>query len=365
MKGPSEALPLGVRPMPETRHSDGETYLAVHVKRDHAEEDRKELHGLGLLDGSRKIQDKGDIIEIPVIGLPKALEEKFQLVVQENPEFRPEDQDPWDRIVARANVDKDLKPFLPRKWELIGEVVVLKLPKELQAVPEAVALAYAEEFGAKAVLKDLGIDGEFREPKMEVLWAKGPTETIHIENKVKFALDPMKVMFSSGNIDERVRMATVPKDNETVVDMFAGIGYFTIPMAVHSKPSKIIACEKNPVAYAYLEKNIELNHVKEKVHPFLGDNRDAPEKIADRVIMGYLPSPREFLPKAIKMLRRHKDCVIHYHENAPEKEIPWALYSRVAGAAGEPGRGAKLLSYRWIKSYKPRIWHAVVDVKIM
>jgi len=352
-------------PMAEKHHSDGETYLAVHVKRTDAEERRKELHGLGLLDASRRIQDKGEVVEIPVIGLPKDLEERFQLVVQESPEFRPEEKDPYDRIVARANVGKDLEALLPRKWELIGEVVIIKLHKDLHGVAEVVSQAYAEEFGAKAVLKDLGIEGEFREPKMEVLWAKGPTETVHTENKVRFALDPMKVMFSSGNIDERVRMATVPKEGEVVVDMFAGIGYFAVPMAVHSKPSKVIACEKNPVAYAYLEQNIELNGVKGTVHPFLGDNRDAPEKVADRIVMGYLPSPREFLPKAIKMLRRHRDCVIHYHENAPEKEIPWALYSRVAGAAGEPGRGAKLLSYRWIKSYKPRIWHAVVDVKIM
>jgi len=351
--------------MPHHKDHDGETYLAVHVKRDQAEDVRLELYGLGLLDASRKIMVKGELVEIPVIGLPKDLEARFTLVVQETPEFRPEEKDPYDRIVARAQIDKDLKRFLPHKWELIGDVVVLKLPNELSSSSEPVAKAYAEEFKAKAVLKDLGIDGEFREPKMEILWSQGTTETVHTENKVRFALDPMKVMFSSGNVDERVRMATVPKENETVVDMFAGIGYFTIPIAVHSKVAKVIACEKNPAAYQFLEKNIELNNVKSKVQPFLGDNRDAPEKVADRIIMGYLPSPRPFLPKAIKMLKRNKDCVIHYHENAPENEVPWALYSRVAGAAGEPGRGAKLLGYRWIKSYKPRIWHAVVDVKIM
>jgi tRNA wybutosine-synthesizing protein 2 len=351
--------------MPDHHSHDGETYHAVHVKRSEAEDRRKELHALGLLDASRKIIDMGEVVEIPVIGLPKALHDRFQLVVQERPEFRPEDKDPYDRIVANAKVDKDLKALLPRKWELIGEVVLLKLPKDLVPHAEAVALAYAEELKARAVLRDMGIEGEFREPKMEVLWANGPTETVHTENKVKFALDPMKVMFSSGNVDERVRMATVPHDGEVVVDMFAGIGYFSIPMAVHAKPSKIIACEKNPVAHSYLERNIELNDVKGKVQPILGDNRDAPERVADRVIMGYLPSPREFLPKAIKMLRRHKDCIIHYHENAPENEIPWALYSRVAGAAGEPGRGARLIGHRWIKSYKPRVWHAVVDVMIM
>ena len=351
--------------MPDASDPDGETYLAVVVKREEGEPRRKELYELGLQDPSRKIVDKGQFIEIPVIGIPKTLQDKYPPTVQERPEFRAEDKEPYERIVAKAKVDKDLKHLIPRKWELIGHVVLLKLPKALLPAKQEVAMAFMDEFKATAVLQDLGIEGELREPKVEVLLSRGSTETIHTENKVKFMLDPAKIMFSSGNMDERIRMATIAKDGETVVDMFAGIGYFSLPMAVHSRPAKVIACEKNPLAFRYLEKNIELNNAAGRVQALLGDNRDAPEKLADRVVMGYLPSPREFLPKAIKILKRNKDCVIHYHENAPENEIPWALYSRVAGAAGEAGRGAKLLGHKWIKSYKPHVWHAVVDVKIM
>jgi len=71
------------------------------------------------------------------------------------------------------------------------------------------------------------------------------TETVHRENGVIFNLDARKVMFSAGNLKERMRMSLFGKD-EFVVDMFAGIGYFTLQMAVHSRPRKIMAIEMNP-----------------------------------------------------------------------------------------------------------------------
>ncbi len=61
-------------------------------------------------------------------------------------------------------------------------------------------------------------------------------------------------MFSSGNMNERIRMSNISKPNEVVVDLFAGIGYFTLPIAVYSKPKKIYACEKNPISYDFFVK---------------------------------------------------------------------------------------------------------------
>ena len=76
---------------------------------------------------------------------------------------------------------------------------------------------------------------------------------------------------------------------EIVVDMFAGIGYFSIPMAVHSKPEKIVSIEINPESFNYLKENLRLNRVEDIISPVLGDcSTAAPEGIADRVIMGYM-----------------------------------------------------------------------------
>jgi tRNA wybutosine-synthesizing protein 2 len=195
-----------------------------------------------------------------------------------------------------ALIPSEMINRLPDKWEKIGTVVTIKLPEELNQYKQIIGKVYAEVLGCTTTLNEIGgISGVFRNPVVEVIFGSSETETIHSENGIRFRLDPQKIMFSSGNMAERRRMATIAHKNETVVDLFAGIGYFTLPMAVYSKPKKIYACEINPVAHRYLCANVVLNHVSTIVEPLMGDNRRiAPKDCADRVILGYLKEPRGF-----------------------------------------------------------------------
>jgi len=159
-------------------------------------------------------------------------------------------------------------------------------------------------------------------------------------------------------------MANISNKNETVVDLFAGIGYFTLPMAVYSKPKKIFSCEINPVAYDYLCKNIVLNHVTSIVQPLSGDNRVmAPKNVAERVIMGYFEDTGKFLPVAFDCL---KNCsgVLHYHDVCPDKLFPEKPLKMVEKTAKKYERIAELLTYRIIKSYAPGVSHIVLDIQV-
>ena len=165
------------------------------------------------------------------------------------------------------------------KGKVIGDILVLKKninnPQELLKIP-----------GVNRVVRLGRIKGVQREPDVEVIIGNG-TETVHRENHCFFKLDVSKIMWSKGNTTERKRMSQLVEDGETVVDLFSGIGYFTIPMAVHGNPKKIYAVEINPVAYDYLTENIEINKIQNIVEPIKGNCRDlAPRNIADRVLMG-------------------------------------------------------------------------------
>ena len=254
---------------------------------------------------------------------------------------------------------------LPDKWERLGEVMIVKLPAELRRYREKIGERYGKILQCKTVLNEIGgISGIYREPNVEIIYGEKETETTHKENGVRFKLDLQKVMFSSGNMDERIRMAAISNKNETVVDLFAGIGYFTLPMAVHSKPKKIIACEINPISYEYLHQNILLNNVTSIVEPLLGNSRVvAPNDVADRVIMGYIGDTHTFLSTAINCLKNHVG-IIHYHDVFPNEVIPKKPMVFAEEAAEQYNRGAKLLAYKQIKSYAPRVSHVVLDVKI-
>jgi tRNA wybutosine-synthesizing protein 2 len=274
---------------------------------------------------------------------------------------------PFNRIkkLLANQISPSLINKIPNKWEQVGDVVTIVILPELEGCKEKIGETFAEVLNCKTVLRDIGgIKGELRKPDVEVIFGSKNTETIHKENGVKFKLDPQKIMFSSGNINERIRMANISAIKETVVDLFAGIGYFSLPLAVHGKVKKIYSCEKNPVSYNYLCENIALNNVTSVVEPLFGDNREiAPKNVADRVIMGYIGNTASFLSTAFNCLKN--SCgVIHFHDKFSEKNVPKMTMEKIKQEASKIDRVAELLKYKQVKSYAPGISHFVFDIKV-
>jgi tRNA wybutosine-synthesizing protein 2 len=274
----------------------------------------------------------------------------------------------YEQIIQKIKEIKALnakeKMLLPDKWEKVGDVLLVKLKPGAEEYFFKVAEIYAEILKCKSILQDMGVKGVERAPITRFLWGDKNTETIHLENGIKFRLDPSKVMFSSGNISERIRMANVDCKNETIVDGFAGIGYFCIPMAVYGKPEKIYACEINPIALRYLSENIEINDVSDLVEPLLGDFREvAPKNCADRVVMGYLKETSEFLPVACRALKK-EGGIIHYHNTCPAENFPNKLFREVEKGVEGSGFKVSFLKVFKVKSYAPGIYHTVLDCKL-
>ena len=274
---------------------------------------------------------------------------------------------PSDEIRKKLSdrLPSELLSFIPNKWEKLGDVVIIKLHEKTKEYNELIAEVFANVLKAKTVLWDKsGITGELREPSTEIIYGLDNCLTVHKENNIRYKLDPRKVMFSSGNMDERIRMAKISNKSEVVVDLFAGIGYFTLPIAVYSRPKKIFACEKNPVAYGFLCENISLNNVADIVEPLSGDNRVvAPKNVADRVILGYFGNTHSFLSTAFDCLKDHSGF-IHYHDTFSEKAVPDDAMNYVNKVAEIYDKNIELLEYRSVKSYAPGISHYVFDIKV-
>jgi len=259
------------------------------------------------------------------------------------------------------------------KWKKIGKILVLDHdPGDLSK--------FLNELDVDAIIKVNKICGQFREPEIELLYGK-TTETIHKENGCLYNLDVSKVMWSKGNTDERMRIAKLVNDDEIVLDMFAGIGYFSIPIAIHSNPKKIISIEINPNSFKYLKKNIILNKVQSKVEPILGDCENVfkgsddnynlnninlscgnafKDLSFDRIIMGYVKTTHYYLDSAIGLL--NDGGILHYHETVPDKLINTRPINRIIEIA--KSKEVELLNIQNIKKYSPGVSHVVLDVKI-
>ncbi|MCX9011936.1 MAG: class I SAM-dependent methyltransferase family protein [Candidatus Methanoperedens sp.] len=327
---------------------------AVRVGIEEAETVRQKLLSGGVLDKSRKLLRANGFVEIPVVDSFEA--GGFVLVEQAHPEFYSHKRTLSDCL----DIPDSERKLLPSGWNVLGDIIIVSLRGELENYKKEIGEAFLSLYpGCKTVLLDRGISGKMRQPAREIIAGEG-TETVHKENGCLFKLDAMRLMFSQGNLAEKRRMGKLGK-GETVVDMFAGIGYFSIPMAVHSKPRKIFAIEINPVAFGYLKENIELNGVEEIIEPVQGDCAlVTPPGIADRVIMGYLDA-HEYLEHGIRALL--PGGILHYHEAVPEA-LERRPVERVIEAAGRLGRKAEVTGVRRIKKYSPGVWHVVVDARV-
>jgi tRNA wybutosine-synthesizing protein 2 len=336
----------------------------VKVPRERAERVRKRISALRALRKDVRIFEEGEHVLIPLRqGFDESRLHDLDIeIVDGDARSRTCYISPYDQVRGRLSLPKDLDALLPQKWEMFGDVVVFRLSPRLQEMSEDVAKAYAEVLHARTVCLEKGtIEGVYRTPNVEVIWGDG-TVTVHRENRVLYKFDVAKVMYSSGNFPEKKRMSELDCRGETVVDMFAGIGYFTLPLAVHAKAKRVVACEINPVAFSFLQENVSLNAVGEAVEPVLGDNRDLPgEGFADRVLMGYVGTTHEFLPKAFSLTK--PGGVVHYHETCPVDEWPQRPLRRIAKAAGK--RSFEIGYKGEVKSFAPSVSHYVMDVRLL
>ncbi|HYA32780.1 MAG TPA: class I SAM-dependent methyltransferase family protein [Candidatus Bathyarchaeia archaeon] len=263
--------------------------------------------------------------------------------------------------LLRAQLTRDEKQLLPRRWQILGDLVLVNIPAKIEYLRYDIGEALLDLYPrCKSVLWDKGVGGNLRKPRVEVI-AGSETTTIHKENYCKFALDARRVMFSAGNFAERVRMSKVG-NGEKVLDMFAGIGQFCVPMAVHGHPESISAIELNSVAYNYLRQNVKLNHIEDIIQPRLGNCADvASDDQFDRVLMGHFDA-YDYLCRGIEALV--PSGIVHYHEIVPLELAFERPPANVARAARALSRTAQVLNVRKVKDYAPGIAHVVVDARI-
>ncbi|CAM5165806.1 unnamed protein product [Natator depressus] len=214
----------------------------------------------------------------------------------------------------------ELEDDLPRSWQRHGDLVLLSkdsfraaLWKELgPELWETVASA----LGARRIAKQgrISPDG-VRSPTVTLLLGQdGWVE--HVDNGIRYTFDVTRCMFSPGNITEKLRAASLPCAGEVLVDLYAGIGYFTVPYLVHAGAAFVHACEWNPHAVEALRKNLELNGVQDRCQIHKGDNRQLElQDVANRVNLGLLPSSEEGWPIACQLLRKGTGGILHIHQN--------------------------------------------------
>ncbi len=252
-------------------------------------------------------------------------------------------------------------------FDQIGDIIVIRIPDSLLSKKKVIGETLLKEVStAKSVLyQSSDVSGDFRTRSLELLAGEDKTETEYKEFGCRFFVDVEKAFFSPRLSTERERIADIIRDGETVINMFGGVGMFSI-LAAKNKKCIVYNIDINPVASQLCEKNISLNKLVGEVISLNGDaaqivNDQLKEK-GDRTLMLLPERSDEFLESAI--LATKNGGIIHYysHIHADKKQDAPKLseehYLKVTNVKSE------ILGSKIVRAVGPRYYQTVVDVKI-
>ena len=214
-------------------------------------------------------------------------------------------------------------------YDIIGDIAIIKPIPGFQAnMIELAGKIIAANKHVRTVLRQVTpVSGEYRTRALDWILGEKKTETVHREHGCWFKVDVARVYFSPRLIYERIRVAKKVNPGETVINMFAGAGCFSIIIAKHSRASKVFSIDINPEAARYTFENVYLNKVEGRVSTILGDSKAIVElhlrERADRVLMPLPNMAITYLDAAIAALKsKQGDLHIYDFVHAKKGESP-------------------------------------------
>jgi len=334
------------------------------------------LRSLGLLSRELKIQQAEDYLCIPLIKKPSpaAIKEfekilpEFEISTHEFPERAKRHRSLLDMLGDK--LPPHLLASLPRAIDFVGQIAVVEIPPELERRKEIIgeAIMKVHKQLHTVLSKSSAVEGVYRLREFKVIAGIGETETIHKEYGCAYHVDLAKAYFSPRLSHEHDRVASKVKEGETIVDMFAGVGPFSVLIAKRHEDVRVYAIDVNPDAIDLLKRNLKENRVKQKVTPILGDvDQIIGERlsgVADRVIMNLPERAIEYVDAACETLK-HEGGAVHYYDFTNTPNPLETAQVRLIEAVEKTGRSIKkILFARKVRAIAPYAWQVVVDAEI-
>jgi tRNA (guanine37-N1)-methyltransferase len=284
-----------------------------------------------------------------------------------------------------GRLDENTRTKLVKSYDIIGDIIVIRIPPDVESngaiIAEALHTIYPRVRTIVAVPLYSRTDELYRTRDLKVIWGEESLETTYKERGCIFKADLKHVFVSPRLSYERMRIAQKVAAGETIVNMFAGVGCFSILIAKLQPQTKIYSIDVNPHAYEYMKENVTLNRVEGQVLPILGDAREEVEKlegVADRVLMPLPEQAHAFLPSAVRALHLNKagaeegrESVIHYYtvsEGRKDETLFTSPFEKahdiITSACGSSVR-IELEEKRIVRSVAPRTYHVVLDLRVV
>jgi tRNA (guanine37-N1)-methyltransferase len=314
------------------------------VPRSRGEEARHDLLDSGLFRTELEILREGEFLVLPLTEgaeVPNAwgavVEREFREVPRKGP-IRYRDLLGW------PEAEKD---SLPRSFDVVGQIVLVRLPPELEPRKEEVGEALLRFVpGARLVGLDHGVEGTDRLRRVERIAGAGPWHTRHRENGLEFEVDVERAYFSPRLAREHARVAGEVRAGESVYDLCCGVGPFSLTIAHAGRPDRITAVDANPEAIALLRATMARYPFANRITPVSAPVEQFLPGAApvERVVLNLPLEGIKYLPSVARTVT--PGGRLYYYEVVPRSELP--------------GRGITL-----VKALSPTGTFAVVGERVV
>ncbi len=252
-------------------------------------------------------------------------------------------------------------------FDQVGEIIVIRIPDSLAPKKKVIGKILLQKVKtARSVFyQTSAVSGDYRTRDLELLAGEDRTETEYKEYGCRFMVDVQKAFFSPRLSTERDRIANLIQDGETVINMFGGVGMFSI-IAAKRKKCLVYNIDINPDAIRLCDQNVKLNKLIGRVETIEGDaTKIIEEKLSDkgdRVLMLLPERSDEFLDSAVKALKSnailHYYCHIHSDKKNEVAKLAEGHFLQVIKNKSE------VLSSKIVRPVGPRFYQAVVDARV-
>ena len=331
---------------------------SIRVPLKEADKIHKYLSGKKLLRNDLKIRKDSIFIYFPVKNIPEELSGYYT----EKSEFEKRNSNPrsYKEIIS---IPDNLKNKLPTSFDVIGDIILLKIDRNLIDYKKEIGDSLLEvNKNIKTVCLVEPVSGEFRTRNIEIISGENRLTTTHVEYGLEFNMDVKNTYFSPRLANERKRITKIVENNEIIVDMFSGVGPFSIMIAKYANPKIVYAIDKNKIAIKYAKQNIRKNNVLDKIEVINADAKDIHKILknkADRIIMNLPFSSHLFLEHALNIAKNK--CIIHYYDILNEDKIPNRI-DEISSIGKENGYLLNYFQLRKIKTYGPREFYIGIDI---
>jgi tRNA (guanine37-N1)-methyltransferase len=351
--------------------------VSIRISKKQGEKAIQVLTNLKLLNRKLAPQRTARAIDFPLSRTPELEEQRHiervlvrPTVSKQKFHSRYQTSNSLEQVLAEQ-LPPSIVSSVSKSFDIIGDIAIIELSPPTQPYEKIIAQSLVKVHkNIRTVYAKAGpINDNLRLRPVHHVLGPNRTKTIHRELGCRFKIDISKAFFSPRLSEEHRRVSEQVRPGECVVDMFAGVGPFSVLIAKRVRDVEIHAIDANREAANLIRENARINKVEDRIEVWADDARAVIRsnlsKRATRVIMNHPSQARGFIDCALDALGP-RGGTVHYYTFSDGVDSQTKAGNEFTEPLSNSGwKTENPVETRKVRGVAPMKWQVAVDAKLV